>query len=107
MPFRDIREAESRLSTPAPLTDEEVRDLLPWARNLSTSTRERLQAELSVIHLAALQRQEKLVTRQLESFDRFDQATTKANRLMIGFTAAVTFMTLVMLLLALYPLLRR
>jgi hypothetical protein len=59
------------------------------------------------MQLAVLQRHEQLVNRQLESFDKFDKATTRANRWMIAFTAAVTFMTLVMLLIALYPLVRR
>jgi hypothetical protein len=106
MPFPDSRSADIRLVGDAtPLTEEEIRDLLPWVRVLSNAARERLQAELSLIQLAALKRQEQLTARQLQSFADFDKSTTKVNRWMIGFTAAVTVMTLVILIATLYPLL--
>jgi hypothetical protein len=107
MPFRDSHSADVRLvGDETPLTEEEIRDLLPWVRVLSIGAKERLQTELSLMQLAALKRQETLANRQLESFRKFDASTATANRWMIGFTAAVTFMTLVMLIVAVYPLLR-
>jgi hypothetical protein len=57
--------------------------------------------------LLALKRREELATRQLESFAKFDESTARVNRWMIGFTATVTVMTLVMMVVGLYPLLRR
>lgn len=106
MPFPDQTSAIKRLEYGTPLTDEELRDLLPWARVLPLSTRDNLQAEVSLRQLLALRRQEQLATRQLESFAKFDESTARANCWMIGFTAAVTTMTLVMLVIASYPLLR-
>jgi hypothetical protein len=106
MPFPDQTSAINRLTDEAPLTDAELRDLLRWARGLPASVRDNLQMELVLRQLLALNRQEQLATRQLESFAKFDESTASANRWMIGFTAAVTVMTLVMLMAALYPLLR-
>jgi len=57
--------------------------------------------------LLALKRREELATRQLERFAKFDESTATVNRWMIGFTAAVTVMALVMMVVGLYPLLRR
>jgi hypothetical protein len=106
MPFPDSRSADIRLVGDAtPLTEEEIRDLLPWVRVLSNAARERLQAELSLIQLAAMRRQEQLTARQFQSFAEFDRSTSRANRWMIGFTAAVTIMTLVILVATLYPVL--
>jgi len=106
MPFPDSRSADVRLVGDAtPLTEAEIRDLLPWVRVLSNAARERLQAELSLIQLAALKRQEQLTARQLQSFSAFDVSTANANRWMIRFTAAVALMTLVMMVIGLYPLL--
>jgi hypothetical protein len=107
MRITDQRSAEARLGDTKPLTEEDLRDLLPFARVLSNSARENLQAELSLLQLAALKRQEQLVTRQIESFAAFDKSTAKANLWMLCFTAAVTGMTLVQLWIALYPLVRR
>jgi hypothetical protein len=93
MPFNQ-QSAITRLTDEAPLTDAELRDLVPLARALPTSIRDNLQTELVLRQLLALKRQEELATRQLESFAKFDESTARANCWMIGFTAAVTFMTL-------------
>src|SRR5579871_3641632 len=107
MPFPDSGSADVRLlGDAAPLTEAEIRDLLPWVRVLSAGARERLQAELSLIQLATLKSQEQLTARQLQSFADFDKSTARMNGWMIGFTAAVTFMTLIILIATLYPLLR-
>jgi len=106
MPFESQRAAIERLENRTPLTDDDLRDLLPWVRVLRVDVRENLQAELMLMQMLALRRQEQLATRQLESFDNFDKSTANANRWMLRYTAAVTFMTLVMLGIALYPLLR-
>ena len=105
MPFNQ-QSAITRLTDEAPLTDVELRDLGPLARALPTSIRDNLQTELVLRQLLALKRQEELATRQLQSFADFDKLTAKANRWMIGFTGAVTVMTLVILMATLYPLLR-
>jgi len=108
MPFNGAQAASNRLlSDPQPLTEEEIRDLLPYANTLPNAAKVRLEAELPLIQLAALVRQEKLAHRQLDSFDKFDQSTAKANRWMIWFTAAVTVMTLLMLVIAIYDAWKR
>jgi hypothetical protein len=105
MPFADQSSANLRLiNDKTPLTEEELHDLLPWVRVLTGSAREALQAELLLKQLLALGRQEQLATRQLKSFDEFDKSARRANRWMIGFTAAVFFMTLIMMLIGLYSL---
>ena len=102
-PFSDNSEAEKRiLHDSTPLTAEEVLELRPFVRSCSRSAREILETDLALIQIAALLRQEGLAHRQLESFSKFDKATAKANGWMIGFTAVVTVMTLIMLLLALF-----
>ena len=107
MAFQDQRSADLRLiDNRTPLTEEEIRDLMPWARVLSSSAKENLRTELSLLQLAALKRQEELATRQLESFAEFDKSTASANRWMLRFTVAVTIMTLVMMVIGLYPLVR-
>jgi hypothetical protein len=103
VPFRSQAEADQRLiSDRTPLTEDEIRDLLPWARTLSASAQTILATELSLLQITALKGQEQLAERQLQSFDKFDKSTARANFWMILFTAAVTLLTLVMLLIALF-----
>jgi hypothetical protein len=105
MPFADSHSVDIRLlGDETPLTEQEIRDLLPWSRVLSQGAVVRLKVELSLMQLVALKRQEQLVTRQLASFDAFDKSTAKANKWMLRFTAAVTVMTLVLVAVALIPL---
>ncbi len=104
MPFTDLSEVETRIRETTPITEEDIRDLMPWARALSTGAINRLNAEVALLQLAALKRQEQLVTRQIESFDAFDISTASANSWMLRFTAAVTFMTLVLVAIAVIPL---
>ena len=106
-PIADYQAAITRiLKDTTPLTEDVLHDLQPWVRLLPSQARESLQAELSLMQLVALRQQERLANRQLESFAKFDKATAKANSWMIGFTFAVTVMTLVILMATLYPLLR-
>jgi hypothetical protein len=103
VPIRSQAEANQRLiSDRTPLTDDDIRELLPWASTLSASAQTVLAIQLSLLQIIALKRQEQLVERQLQSFDKFDESTARANFWMIFFTVAVTFMTLVMLLIALF-----
>jgi hypothetical protein len=105
MPFPDSKSADLRLlHVETPLTPEDIRDLLPWMRTMSNVSRDRLQTELSLLQLDALIRQQQLAARQIDSFDAFDKSTAKANKWMLVFTAAVTFMTLVLVAIAVIPL---
>ncbi len=100
MPFRTAGEAQHRVAQEPPLTEQELEDLIPFARALASSTRDGLATELALRQIAALRKQEKLIEQQISSFDKFDKATAKANLWMIGFTAAVTAMTLLLVVLA-------
>ena len=99
MPFTEAQ-ANARLETDeTALTEEEIRDSVPWMSGLTRQARARLEAELSLIPLAALKRQEHLANKLLVSFDQFDKATASANRWMLRFTAAVTVLTLLLFLI--------
>lgn len=103
MPFKDILEVQQRLlRDPTPLSELELRDVQRWSSSLPDSVRTALETQLALMQLAALKQQETLIERQIESFDKFDRSTERANKLMIRFTAAVTAMTVLLLFIALF-----
>jgi hypothetical protein len=60
MAFTDQQAAENRLrGDSTKLTEQEVRDLMPWMGGLSTPAMRRLDAELSLQNLQAVQTFEK------------------------------------------------
>jgi hypothetical protein len=105
MPLQGPKEANVRLlQNKALLTEEEIQSLLVYVYFIEHAAKERLHTEVALQQLLALKRQEQLATRQIESFDAFDASTANANKWMLRFTAAVTFMTLVLVLIAVIPM---
>lgn len=50
------QEAETRLRDPAPLTEQEIRDLMEWMGSLSTGAIRRLDAESALQSLTAIRK---------------------------------------------------
>jgi len=60
MPFSSWQEAERRLvADPSKLTQQEVRDLTPWMRQISDAGVRRLNAELALQNLESIQKFER------------------------------------------------
>ena len=55
MPFRGSNEVEQRLKDPARLRPNEVRDLMEWMHQITESGIRRLNAELALQNLEAIQ----------------------------------------------------
>ncbi len=82
MPFSSSREADVRLvGNPEPLTDEEVRDLMPYIRVISEGGKRRLDAELALQNIQAVR--------------SFDRSSTRLTWVMIALTIALLFLTAV------------
>ncbi len=80
MPFLTSRDAELRLvGDKSPLTGEEVRDLMPWMNLLGTGAVRRLQAELALQTIQAVQ--------------SFDRSSRKLSSWMIAFTVVLILLT--------------
>lgn len=55
MPFQSVHQAEQRLETPEPLTEQEWHDLMQWMHLLSGGSRLRLEAHLGIGNMRAIQ----------------------------------------------------
>lgn len=63
MPFKSHLEAEARLTDSTPLNVNEVRDLMPWLGAIRESGRTRLNVELAIRNLQAVEKFDKSSTR--------------------------------------------
>ena len=82
MPFNSSQAADNRLvADPARLTQEEVRDLIPWMRQISEAGMRRLGVELSL--------------RNLEATQQFEQSSSKLTKWLVWLTAVLVVLTLV------------
>lgn len=80
MSFKDLSAVEARLlNDSTELRPEEVRDLLPHMPNLSVAGERRLNAELSLQNLQAVQ--------------QFEKSSSELTRWLIGLTAALVLLT--------------
>ena len=82
MPFPSSHEADRRLVTDSSkLTQEEVRDLMPWMRQISEAGMRRLNAELALQNLEATQ--------------QFERSSSKLTRWLVGLTVVLVALTVV------------
>lgn len=80
MPFPSSHEADVRLvGDNSPLTQQEVRDLMPWMNQLSTGAVRRLEAELALQNIEAVQ--------------NFERSSSKLTNVLIWLTAALVLLT--------------
>lgn len=90
MPFPSSREADVRLvSNTEPLTQEEVRDLFPWVRQISEAGMRRLQSELALQNIQAVQQFERSST-------RLTIALVVLTVVLVALTAAITYFTILL-----------
>ena len=89
MPFRSAQEVDARLVAEAPLTPGEVRELIPWMRQISEGNMRRLNSELSLQNLEAIQ-----------NFDRSSSRLAKTviwlNWVLIALTIVIAAYTMVL-----------
>ncbi len=86
--FPDIRSAEIRLAgDPTPLTTEEIRELLVWARNLSTGAAQRLSVETDL--------------QATDAIRRFDESSSELSKRILWLTKWLVGLTVVLVLLTL------
>jgi len=81
MPFRSMQEVDQRLVTESPLTEQEVRDLIPWMRQIGESGMRRLNSELALQNLEAVQ--------------KFERSSSRLTWWLIGLTGALVLLTIV------------
>lgn len=84
MPFNSNAEMEARLrNNPDKLSPHEVRDLIPWMHEISEVGMRRLNVELSLQNLQAVQ--------------QFERSSTKLTYWLIGLTVALVLLTTALL----------
>ena len=83
MPFNSNAEVENRLLQETTLTPQEVRDLIPWMNQINERGMRRLNVELSIQNLQAVQ--------------QFERSSSKLTYWMIGLTAALVVLTIALL----------
>ncbi len=81
MPFNSWNDVENRLGYPAPLSSEEIRELLPWMNQVTDAGMRRLNAHLALKNLEAVQ--------------KFEQSSSKLTKWLIGFTVVLVILTIV------------
>lgn len=82
MAFGNSQEADRRLvGDVTPLTEQDVRDLMPHIRVISEGGMRRLNAELALKNLGAVQ--------------KFEQSSSRLTGWLIGLTAALVLLTIV------------
>ena len=90
MPFNSIRDVERRLNTdPSPLTAEEIRDLIPWMAPIGPGGIRRLEAEL--------------VLQTIQAVQKFGKSSSRLTRwlivltvVLVGLTAVITCFTILL-----------
>src|ERR1700693_5159132 len=81
MPFRSNQEVEQRLLDPSRLEPREIRDLIEWMGQISERGMRRLNIELSLQNLDAVQ--------------RFEHSSSSLTKWLIGLTIALVILTVV------------
>ena len=80
MPFATSRDADVRLVTDnSRLTPQEVRDLMPWMRQISEAGMRHMNAELALQNLEAIQ--------------KFERSSSKLTGWLIGLTVVLVLLT--------------
>ncbi len=86
MPFPSSQDADNRLvANEASLSQQEVRDLIPWMRLLSEAGMRRLRTELDLMQISAIQ--------------RFEESSRRLARGMAAMTAILVILTAVLVYL--------
>lgn len=80
MPFNSNSEMEARLKNPAKLSSREVRDLIPFMNQISETGMRRLNVELSLQNLEAVQ--------------KFEKSSSTLTWWLIGLTGALVLLTI-------------
>src|ERR1700693_4441686 len=81
MPFRSNQEVEQRLLDPSRLEPREIRDLIEWMGQISERGMRRLNIELSLQNLDAVQ--------------RFEHSSSSLTKWLIGLTIALVILLVV------------
>jgi hypothetical protein len=81
VPFKDNQEVGKRLLESAPLTDEEIRDLMRFNQIIDDKGQRRLYVELSLQNLAAIR--------------KFEETSGKLSERLLYLTWVIAFLTLV------------
>ena len=82
MPFNSSLQVENRLRTDATkLTPEEVRSLIPWMNQIGEGAMRRLDSELALQNLEALQ--------------EFEKSSSRLTLWLLGLTVVLTVLTVV------------
>jgi hypothetical protein len=82
MPFASMQEMEERLtSNPSKLNQQELRDLIPWMRQVSEGGMRRLNVELAL--------------QGLETAHQFEKSSRKLTTWLVWLTAGLLALTLV------------
>jgi hypothetical protein len=79
MPFPTVQDAETRLSNPGELTPPEVRELMPWMRQISEGGMHRLNVEQNLQNLKAIQ--------------KFGESSSKLTRWLIALAVVLVILT--------------
>ena len=80
MPFKDSQEAEKRLrENPDRITPQEWRDLMPWIHDVSGLSIKRVDAELALQNIEAVQ--------------KFEQSSSMLTWWLIGMTGVLVLLT--------------
>lgn len=85
MPFQTWQDAEHRLLEQTPLTPQEVRDLLPWNQKIDEKGKRRLDIELSLQNLEAIQ--------------KFEKSSSRLTGWLIAFTVVLVLLTVALVVL--------
>lgn len=83
MPFNGLSEVENRLSDPTPLTPQDIRELLPWMNQIGESGMRRLNAQLAL--------------QSLEAVQKFEHSTGRLTKWLTGLTVLLVVLTIVTL----------
>ena len=79
MPFNSPQEAEARLRDPAKLAPQEVRDLIPHMNQITETGMRRLNAELAL--------------QDLEAVQQFEKSSSRLTQWLIGLTVVLLILT--------------
>jgi hypothetical protein len=82
MPIHSLQDANTRLADPAALSEEDVRDLIPWLGTIGGGLIWRLLADLALQNIAAIQ--------------KFDKSSSKLSSRFLWLTWAIAVLTAIM-----------
>ena len=84
MAFNSYRDVQARLGNPAPLEEQEIRDLFPWLYQMGAGDVRVLEAQLALLNMRAIHE-----TRN--AIQRFDKSSTRLSWVLLAMTFVYTF----------------